>query len=258
MDAGVDFDTIGRATSGASGAELANIINEAALRAVRLGRDSVTQTDLEESVEVVIAGYQRKGAMISEHEKKIIAYHEIGHALVAARLKDAAPVHKITIIPRTSGALGYTMQIEEGERFLMSKEDMLNQLTTLTGGRSAEEVVFNSITSGASNDIEKATSTARAMITRYGMSDQFDMVALETVNNPYLSADTSLVCSPDMSAKVDAEVQSVIRAAHQKALDILRGNRELLDKLADYLLEKETITGAEFMEILEKEDARRA
>ena len=258
MDAGVDFDTIGRATSGASGAELANIINEAALRAVRLGRDSVTQTDLEESVEVVIAGYQRKGAMISEHEKKIIAYHEIGHALVAARLKDAAPVHKITIIPRTSGALGYTMQIEEGEHFLMSKEDMLNQLTTLTGGRSAEEVVFNSITSGASNDIEKATSTARAMITRYGMSDQFDMVALETVNNPYLSADTSLVCSPDMSAKVDAEVQSVIRAAHQKALDILRGNRELLDKLADYLLEKETITGTEFMEILEKEDARRA
>ncbi len=258
MEGNVDFDTIGRATSGASGAELANIINEAALRAVRLGRNAVSQTDLEESVEVVIAGYQRKGAMINEREKKIIAYHEIGHALVAARLKDAAPVHKITIIPRTSGALGYTMQIEEDERVLMSKEDMLNQLTILTGGRSAEEVVFHSITSGASNDIEKATATARAMVTRYGMSDQFDMVALETVNNPYLSADTSLVCSPDMSAKVDAEVQSVIRAAHQKALEILRANRDLLDKLAQYLLETETITGAEFMEIVNKEDAKQA
>ena len=258
MEANVDFDTIGRATSGASGAELANIINEAALRAVRLGRNAVNQTDLEESVEVVIAGYQRKGAMINEREKKIIAYHEIGHALVAARLKDAAPVHKITIIPRTSGALGYTMQIEEDERVLMSKEDMLNQLTILTGGRSAEEVVFHSITSGASNDIEKATATARAMITRYGMSDQFGMVALETVNNPYLSADTSLVCSPDMSAKVDAEVQGVIREAHEKALDILRANRDLLDKLAQYLLETETITGAEFMEIVNKEDAERA
>ena len=254
----VDFKQIARMASGASGAELANIVNEAALRAVRDGRKFATEADMEESIEVVIAGYQKKNAILTDKEKWTVSYHEIGHALVAAMQTHSAPVQKITIIPRTSGALGYTMQIEEGERFLMSKEDMLNQLTTLTGGRSAEEVVFNSITSGASNDIEKATSTARAMITRYGMSDQFDMVALETVNNPYLSADTSLVCSPDMSAKVDAEVQSVIRAAHQKALDILRGNRELLDKLADYLLEKETITGAEFMEILEKEDARRA
>ena len=256
MEDGVDFDTIGRATSGASGAELANIINEAALRAVRQGRQAVSQTDLEESVEVVIAGYQRKGAVISEKEKRIIAYHEIGHALVAARLKDAAPVHKITIIPRTSGALGYTMQIEEGERVLMSKEDMLNQLITLTGGRAAEEVVFDSITSGASNDIEKATSTARAMITRYGMSDQFGMMALETVNNPYLSADTSLMCSADTSAKVDTEVQGMIEGAHQKAVDILKQNRALMDKLAQFLLQKETITGAEFMEILRAEDAR--
>lgn len=258
MDADVDFDTIGRATSGASGAELANIINEAALRAVRQGRQTVSQTDLEESVEVVIAGYQRKGAVISEKEKRIIAYHEIGHALVAARLKDAAPVHKITIIPRTSGALGYTMQIEEGERVLMSREDMLNQITTLTGGRAAEEVVFDSITSGASNDIEKATSTARAMITRYGMSDQFGMMALETVNNPYLSADTSLICSADTSAKVDTEVKEIIESAHQKALEILRQNRDLMDKLTRFLLEKETITGTEFMEILRAEDAKRA
>ena len=258
MDEGVDFDTIGRATSGASGAELANIINEAALRAVRQGRQAVSQTDLEESVEVVIAGYQRKGAVISEKEKRIIAYHEIGHALVAARLKDAAPVHKITIIPRTSGALGYTMQIEEGERVLMSKEDMLNQIITLTGGRAAEEVVFDSVTSGASNDIEKATSTARAMITRYGMSDQFGMMALETVNNPYLSADTSLICSADTSAKVDTEVQGMIEGAHQKAVDILRQNRALMDKLAQFLLEKETITGVEFMEILRAEDAKQA
>ncbi len=258
MEPDVDFDTIGRATSGASGAELANIINEAALRAVRMGRSTVSQTDLEESVEVVIAGYQRKGAVISEKEKKIIAYHEIGHALVAARLKDAAPVHKITIIPRTSGALGYTMQIEEGERVLMSKEDILNQLITLTGGRAAEEVVFHSITSGASNDIEKATQTARAMITRYGMSDQFGMVALETVNNPYLSADTSLMCSAETSARVDAEVQSLIASAHKKAVEILESNRELMDKLTQFLLEKETITGAEFMEILQREDAVRA
>jgi len=258
MADGVDFDTIGRATSGASGAELANIINEAALRAVRQGRQAVSQTDLEESVEVVIAGYQRKGAVISEKEKRIIAYHEIGHALVAARLKDAAPVHKITIIPRTSGALGYTMQIEEGERVLMSKEDMLNQIITLTGGRAAEEVVFDSITSGASNDIEKATSTARAMITRYGMSDQFGMMALETVNNPYLSADTSLMCSADTSAKVDTEVQGMIESAHQKAVDILKQNRALMDKLAQFLLEKETITGVEFMEILRAEDAKQA
>ena len=257
MEPNIDFDTIGRATSGASGAELANIINEAALRAVRMGRDAVSQTDLEESVEVVIAGYQRKGAVISEKEKKIIAYHEIGHALVTARQKDASPVHKITIIPRTSGALGYTMQIEEGERVLMSREEMLSQLATLTGGRAAEEVVFGSITSGASNDIEKATQMARTMITRYGMSDQFGMVALETVNNPYLGGDSSLTCSPETSARVDAEVQSMIAAAHDKAVDILKQNRELMDELAAYLLEKETITGAEFMDILEKYDAEK-
>ena len=257
MEPNIDFDTIGRATSGASGAELANIINEAALRAVRMGRNAVSQTDLEESVEVVIAGYQRKGAVISEKEKKIIAYHEIGHALVTARQKNAAPVHKITIIPRTSGALGYTMQIEEGERVLMSREDMLSQLATLTGGRAAEEVVFGSITSGASNDIEKATQMARAMITRYGMSDQFGMVALETVNNPYLGGDSSLVCSPETSARVDAEVQGMIAAAHDRAVGILKENRELMDRLAAYLLEKETITGAEFMDILEKYDAEK-
>ena len=257
MEPNIDFDTIGRATSGASGAELANIINEAALRAVRMGRDAVSQTDLEESVEVVIAGYQRKGAVISEKEKKIIAYHEIGHALVTARQKDAAPVHKITIIPRTSGALGYTMQIEEGERVLMSREEMLGQLATLTGGRAAEEVVFGSITSGASNDIEKATQMARAMVTRYGMSDQFGMVALETVNNPYLSSDSSLACSPETSARVDAEVQGMIAAAHDRAVGILKENRELMDRLAAYLLEKETITGAEFMDILEKYDAEK-
>ena len=257
MEPNIDFDTIGRATSGASGAELANIINEAALRAVRMGRSAVSQTDLEESVEVVIAGYQRKGAVISEKEKKIIAYHEIGHALVTARQKDSSPVHKITIIPRTSGALGYPLQIEEGERVLMSREDMLSQLATLTGGRAAEEVVFGSITSGASNDIEKATQIARAMITRYGMSDQFGMVALETVNNPYLSSDSSLVCSPETSARVDAEVQSLIAAAHDKAVDILKRDRDVMDKLAAYLLEKETITGAEFMDILEKDDAEK-
>ena len=257
MEPNIDFDTIGRATSGASGAELANIINEAALRAVRMGRSAVSQTDLEESVEVVIAGYQRKGAVISEKEKKIIAYHEIGHALVTARQKNAAPVHKITIIPRTSGALGYTMQIEEGERVLMSREDMLSQLATLTGGRAAEEVVFGSITPGASNAIDKATQIARAMITRYGMSDQFGMVALETVNNPYLSSDSSLVCSPETSARVDAEVQSLIAAAHDKAVGILKRDRDVMDKLAAYLLEKETITGAEFMDILEKDDAEK-
>ena len=257
MEDDIDFDTIGRATSGASGAELANIINEAALRAVRMGRSKVAQQDLEESVEVVIAGYQRKGAMINDREKRIIAYHEIGHALVAARLKDAAPVHKITIIPRTSGALGYTMQVEEEERVLMSKEDLLNQIITLTGGRSAEEVVFNSITSGASNDIEKATSTARAMITRFGMSDTFDMMELETVNNPYLGNDTSLVCSAETAAQVDGEVRDIIRAAHQKALTILRDNRDVMDKLAAFLLEKETITGEEFMEILKQCDAER-
>ena len=257
MEPNIDFDTIGRATSGASGAELANIINEAALRAVRMGRSAVSQTDLEESVEVVIAGYQRKGAVISEKEKKIIAYHEIGHALVTARQKNAAPVHKITIIPRTSGALGYTLQVDDGDHFLMSKDELLNKIATYTGGRAAEELVFHSITTGASNDIEKATQIARAMITRYGMSDQFGMVALETVNNPYLSSDSSLVCSPETSARVDAEVQSLIAAAHDKAVGILKRDRDVMDKLAAYLLEKETITGAEFMDILEKDDAEK-
>ena len=256
MDEDIDFATIGHATSGASGAELANIINEAALRAVRMGRDKVTQTDLEESVELVIAGYQRKGAVINERDKKVIAYHEIGHALVAARLKDAAPVHKITIIPRTSGALGYTMQVEEEERVLMSKEDAINQLTILTAGRSAEEVVFNSITSGASNDIEKATAIARAMVTRYGMSEHFDMVALEQVVNPYLGSDGSMVCSSDTAARVDTEVGDIIRKAHQKAIEILKTNRSLMDRLAKHLLEKETITGEEFHAILKEHDTQ--
>ncbi len=254
MESDIDFTAIGHATSGASGAELANIINEAALHAVRCGRDKVTQPDLEESVETVIAGYQRKGAVISEKDKKIIAYHETGHALVAARLKDAAPVHKITIIPRTSGALGYTMQVEEEERVLMSKEDALNQLTTLTGGRAAEEVVFNSITSGASNDIEKATNIARAMVTRFGMSEQFDMVALEQVSNPYLSGDGSMVCSSETAARIDAEVGDIIRRAHATAREILESNRELMDRLASHLLEKETITGDEFLQIVREYD----
>ena len=254
MEEDIDFTTIGHATSGASGAELANIINEAALLAVRMGRNKVSQSDLEESVEMVIAGYQRKGAVIGEKDKEIIAYHEIGHALVAARLKNAAPVHKITIIPRTSGALGYTMQVDEEERVLMSKEDALNQLTTLTAGRSAEEVVFNSITSGASNDIEKATAIARAMVTRYGMSEQFDMVALEQVTNPYLGSDGSMVCSSETAARVDAEVGQIIRGVHAKAVEILKNNRELMDKLAKHLLEKETITGEEFQAILKEHD----
>jgi len=254
MKSDVDFTAIGHATSGASGADLANIINEAALHAVRNGRKIVEQVDLEESVEVVIAGYQRKGAVISEKDKKIIAYHETGHALVTARLKNATPVHKITIIPRTSGALGYTMQVEEEERVLMSKEDAFNQLTTLTGGRAAEEVVFNSITSGASNDIEKATAIARAMVTRYGMSDQFDMVALEQVSNPYLSADANMVCSSETAARIDAEVGEIIRKAHEKAKEILENNRELMDKLAGFLLEKETITGEEFLQIIKEYD----
>ena len=257
MDTDIDFATIGHATSGASGAELANIINEGALRAVRMGRDKVTQSDLEESVELVIAGYQRKGAVINERDKKTIAYHEIGHALVAARLKDAAPVHKITIIPRTSGALGYTMQVEEVERVLMSREDAFNQLAILTAGRSAEEVVFNSITSGASNDIEKATALARAMVTRYGMSEYFDMVALEQVVNPYLGSDGSMVCSSDTAARVDSEVGDIIRKAHRQAIEILKANRDLMDKLAKHLLEKETITGEEFQAILKEHDAQK-
>ena len=250
LDSTVDFNTIARATSGASGAELANIVNEAALRAVRQGRSTVCEADLEESVEVVIAGYQRKGAVISEHEKQVIAYHEIGHALVAARQSESAPVHKITIIPRTSGALGYTMQVEEGEKVLMTREEGFNKIATLTGGRSAEELVFGSVTSGASNDIEQATKMARAMVTRYGMSRNFDMIALETVTNPYLGADTSLSCSPQTAARIDEEVNDMIRSAHEKAIAILKDNMEKLHELAHYLIEKETITGEEFMEIL--------
>ena len=250
----IDYNAIARATAGASGAELANIINEAALRAVRNGRHLVNQSDLEESVEVVIAGYQRKNAVISMKEKEIIAYHEIGHALVAAMQKDSAPVHKITIIPRTSGALGYTMQIDEGEKFLLTKEEALARIATLTGGRSAEELIFNTCTSGASNDIEKSTQLARAMVTRYGMSGSFDMIALETVNNQYLGGDTSLVCSPETAAKIDDEVNSIVRSAHAKAVQILSDNIDKLHELAHFLLEKETITGEEFMAILNKEN----
>ena len=250
MDSGVDYGKIARMTSGASGAELANIINEAALRAVRMGRNSVSQQDLEESVETVIAGYQRKNAVISDSEKRIVAYHEIGHALVAARQTDSAPVTKITIIPRTSGALGYTLQVDEGERTLMSSDEIKNKLATLTGGRAAEEIVFGRATTGASNDIEQATKLARAMITRYGMSDEFGMVALETLNGKYLGGDASLACSDETAAKIDADVVAVIKAAHEKAIGILADNREKLDELASYLLEKETITGEEFMKIL--------
>lgn len=248
----IDFNAIARATAGASGAELANIINEAALRAVRRGRSSVDQSDLEESVEVVIAGYQRKNAVISQKEKEIIAYHEIGHALVAAKQKYSAPVHKITIIPRTSGALGYTMQVDENEKFLLSKEEALSKLATLTGGRSAEELIFNTCTSGASNDIEKATQLARAMVTRYGMSSSFDMIALETVSNKYLGGDASLACSPETAAKIDEEVNNIVKKAHAKALQILSENSEKLHELAHFLLDKETITGEEFMAILGK------
>ncbi len=246
----IDFNAIARATSGASGAELANIVNEAALRAVKMGREYVIQSDLEESVEVVIAGYQRKGAVISPKEKKVIAYHEIGHALVAAKQSESAPVHKITIIPRTSGALGYTMQVAEEETVLMTKEEAFNKIATITGGRAAEETIFGKITSGAANDIEQATRMARAMVTRLGMSKEFDMMGLETLNNPYLGADTSLSCSAETSAKIDAEVLAIIKAAHEKALHILEENKDKLHELAAFLLEKETITGAEFMEIL--------
>ena len=248
----IDYNAIARATAGASGAELANIINEAALRAVRCGHFSVTQADLEESVEVVIAGYQRKSAVISAKEKEIVAYHEIGHALVAAMQSDSAPVHKITIVPRTSGALGYTMQVEEGERVLMSREEAYNKIATLTGGRAAEELIFGSFTSGASNDIEQATKLARSMVTRLGMSKTFDMMALETVSNQYLGGDASLTCSPETAAKIDEEVLELIRSAHEKAIAILKENMEKLHELAHYLLEKETITGEEFMEILKK------
>lgn len=247
----IDYNAIARATSGASGAELANIANEAALRAVKCKRTKVNQSDFEESVETVIAGYQRKGAVISTKEKLIVSYHEIGHALVAAKQKNSAPVHKITIIPRTSGALGYTMQVEEGERFLMSKEDLFNKIVTLTGGRAAEEIIFNSITTGASNDIEQATKIARAMVTRYGMSETFDMMALETVSNQYLGGDASLACSAEMSSKIDDEVLQIIRMAHQKAKNILAENIGKLHELSEFLLEHETITGDEFMKVLE-------
>ena len=248
----IDFNSIARATSGASGAELANIINEAALRAVRQGRDKVTQEDLEESVETVIAGYKRKNAVLSQEEKRIVAYHEIGHALVAAKQSGSAPVTKITIIPRTSGSLGYTMQVDSGEKNLMSKEEILTRIATLTGGREAEKLVFNKITTGASNDIKEATKLARSMITQYGMSDQFGMVALETVNNQYLGGDTSLACSPATSEEIDKEVVKIIGEEARKAGEILKDNREKLDELSSFLLEKETITGEEFMAILNK------
>lgn len=248
----IDLDMVGRATAGTSGAELANIVNEAALRAVRLNKNAVSTSDLEESVEVVIAGAQKKGKVISDKEKKIIAYHEIGHAIVAARQKNSAPVHKITIIPRTSGALGYTMQVDSGEQNLMSKDDLLNRIITLTGGRAAEEIICNTVTTGASNDIEQATKLARAMITRYGMSEEFDMMALETVNNVYLGGDSSLTCSSDTASLIDREVLKVIKESHKKAKEIIKENIEKIHELTNYLIEKETITGNEFMEILNK------
>ena len=249
----VDFHTIARMASGASGAELANIVNEAALRAVRQGRTIVHEADLEESVEVVIAGYQKKNAVLSDQEKKVVAYHEIGHALVAALQSHSAPVQKITIIPRTSGALGYTMQVEQGGKYLMTKEEIENKIATFTGGRAAEEVVFNQITTGASNDIEQATKLARAMITRYGMSDEFDMVALETVTNQYLGGDASLACSADTQKEIDRQVTELVKKQHQKAKKLLLDNRDKLDELSNYLYEKETITGEEFMEILNRD-----
>ena len=249
---GVDFNTVARMASGASGAELANIVNEAALRAVRAGRKSVTQADLEESIEVVIAGYQKKNSILTDKEKCIVAYHEIGHALVAAKQTNSAPVQKITIIPRTSGALGYTMQVDEGNHYLMNQEELENKIATLTGGRAAEEVVFHSITTGASNDIEQATKLARAMMTRYGMSKEFDMVALETVNNQYLGGDTSLACSAQTQREIDQKVVELVKKQHEKAIQILTENRTKLDELARYLYEKETITGDEFMEILNR------
>ena len=248
----VDFNKIARMASGASGAELANIVNEAALRAVRDGRRFASQADLEESIEVVIAGYQKKNAIMTDHEKHIVAYHEIGHALVAAKQTNSAPVQKITIVPRTSGALGYTMQVEEGNHYLMSKAEIENKIATFTGGRAAEEVVFGSVTTGASNDIEQATKLARAMITRYGMSEDFDMVAMETVNNQYLGGDTSLACSADTQAEIDRQVVALIKKQHDKAIKILTDNRDKLDELARFLYEKETITGEEFMDILNK------
>ena len=250
----VDWEKVARMASGASGAELANIVNEAALRAVRDGRRFATQADLEESIEVVIAGYQKKNAILTDKEKRIVAYHEIGHALVAARQTNSAPVQKITIIPRTSGALGYTMQVEEGNHYLMSREELENKIATFTGGRAAEEVVFGSVTTGASNDIEQATKLARAMITRYGMSPNFDMVALETVQNQYLGGDASLACSAETQAEVDRQVVALVKRQHQKAIEILEKDRKKLDELADYLYQKETITGEEFMDILNRDE----
>ena len=246
----VDFNKVARMASGASGAELANIVNEAALRAVRNGRRFATQADLEESIEVVIAGYQKKNAIMTDQEKRIVSYHEIGHALVAAKQTNSAPVQKITIVPRTSGALGYTMQVEEGNHYLMNKEELENKIATFTGGRAAEEVVFGSVTTGASNDIEQATKLARAMITRYGMSDDFDMVALETVTNQYLGGDASLACSAETQTQIDRQVVALVKRQHEKALQILHDNREKLDELANFLYEKETITGEQFMQIL--------
>lgn len=251
----IDFLSLARATAGASGAELANIINEGALRAVKLHRNIVEQADLEESIEVVIAGYQRKGAVISPEEKRVIAYHEIGHALVAAMQKNSAPVHKITIIPRTNGALGYTMQINDNDSVLMKKEELFNKIVTITGGRSAEELVFGSITSGAANDIEQATKIARSMVTRLGMTEEFDMMATEVVTNQYLGGDTSLACSQETAGRIDAKVLEIIKSAHEQARQILRDNRDKLDVLANFLLEKETITGEQFMALLRQEEA---
>ena len=248
-DGELDYHTIARMASGASGADLANIINEGALRAVRNGRTAVTQADLEESIEVVIAGYQKKNAVLSDREKRVVAYHEIGHAVVAASQSHSAPVQKITIIPRTSGALGYTMQVEQGDKYLMTRAELENRIATLTGGRAAEEVAFGEITTGASNDIEQATKLARAMIARYGMSEDFDMVALETVNNQYLGGDASLACSADTQREIDRKVVALVKAQHEKAKGILVENRAKLDELAQFLYEKETITGEEFMQI---------
>ena len=251
----VDFHTIARMAAGTSGAELANIINEAALRAVRAGRTVVTEADLEESIEVVIAGYQKKNAILSDQEKRVVAYHEIGHALVAALQTDSAPVQKITIIPRTSGALGYTMQVDTADKNLLTRQELENKIATLTGGRAAEEVAFGQITTGASNDIEQATKLARAMITRYGMSEDFDMVALETVNNQYLGGDASLACSAEAQTEIDRQVVDLVKKQHEKAVKILQDNRKKLDELAEYLYEKETITGEEFMNILNAPEA---
>ena len=251
----IDWNKIARMASGASGAELANIVNEAALRAVRDGRRYATQADLEESIEVVIAGYQKKNAILTDQEKRVVAYHEIGHALVAAKQNNSAPVQKITIVPRTSGALGYTMQVEEGNHYLVSKEELENKIATLTGGRAAEDLVFHSISTGAANDIEQATKLARAMITRYGMSEDFGMVALETVTDQYLGGDTSLACSAETQAEIDRKVVALIKAQYEKAAKILAENQQKLDELASYLYEKETISGEEFMEILNNEAA---